>query len=141
MEQILSTRTLLAVLNGLEAEASGGAPVCLAIVNRSGALSVLFSMDGTPERAIPIAQGKAYTALRMEISTKDFHERLLRERLAIADFCDPAFTTLEGGVPLFDEKGKCICGLGISGRKPGEDGELARRLRSILTELIKNTNQ
>ena len=95
MEHILSTRVLLAVLNGLEAEARGGAPVCLAIVNCGGGLAALLTMDGTPERAVSIAQGKAYTALRMESSTKDFHERLLRERITIADFCDPAFTTLE----------------------------------------------
>ena len=79
MEHILSTRVLLAVLNGLEAEARGGAPVCLAIVNCGGGLAALLTMDGTPERAVSIAQGKAYTALRMESSTKDFHERLLRE--------------------------------------------------------------
>ncbi|MFR3459698.1 MAG: heme-binding protein, partial [Bilophila wadsworthia] len=72
MEHILSTRVLLAVLNGLEAEARGGAPVCLAIVNCGGGLAALLTMDGTPERAVSIAQGKAYTALRMESSTKDF---------------------------------------------------------------------
>ena len=120
MEAILSTRALLTVLNGLEAEARDGAPVCLAIVNRSGRLAALLAMDGTPERAIPIAQGKAYTALRMESSTRDFHERLLRERLTLADFCDPAFTTLEGGIPLFDENGNCV-------------GGLAERLGRILT--------
>lgn len=112
MEHILSTRVLLAVLNGLEAEARGGAPVCLAIVNCGGGLAALLTMGGTPERAVSIAQGKAYTALRMESSTKDFHERLLRERITIADFCDPAFTTLEGGIPLFDGNGKCVGGLG-----------------------------
>lgn len=89
MEHILSTRVLLAVLNGLEAEARGGAPVCLAIVNCGGGLAALLTMDGTPERAVSIAQGKAYTALRMESSTKDFHERLLRERITIADFAIP----------------------------------------------------
>ena len=77
----------------------------------------------------------------MESSTKEFHERLLKERLTIADFCDPVFTTLEGGVPLFDEEGKCIGGLGISGRKPAEDGELAERLGCILMDLMKDTNR
>ena len=42
MEHILSTRVLLAVLNGLEAEARGGAPVCLAIVNCGGGLAALW---------------------------------------------------------------------------------------------------
>ena len=65
MEHILSTRVLLAVLNGLEAEARGGAPVCLAIVNCGGGLAALLTMGGTPERAVSIAQGKAYTALNV----------------------------------------------------------------------------
>ena len=141
MEDILSAHALLGILNRLEAETRGGAPVCLAIVNRSGGLAALFRMDGAPDRAVQIAQGKAYTALRMESSTKEFHERLLKERLTIADFCDPVFTTLEGGVPLFDEEGKCIGGLGISGRKPAEDGELAERLGCILMDLMKDTNR
>ena len=141
MEDILSAHALLGILNRLEAETRGGAPVCLAIVNRSGGLAALFRMDGAPDRAVPIAQGKAYTALRMESSTKEIHERLLKERLTIADFCDPVFTTLEGGVPLFDEEGKCIGGLGISGRKPAEDGELAERLGCILMDLMKDTNR
>lgn len=119
----------------------GGAPVCLAIVNCGGGLAALLTMDGTPERAVSIAQGKAYTALRMESSTKDFHERLLRERITIADFCDPAFTTLEGGIPLFDGNGKCVGGLGISGRKPAEDGELAERLGRILMDLLNGTKR
>ena len=141
MEDILSAHALLGILNRLEAETRGGAPVCLAIVNRSGGLAALFRMDGAPDRAVPRAQGKAYTAVRMESSTKEFHERLLKERLTIADLCDPVFTTLEGGVPLFDEEGKCIGGLGISGRKPAEDGELAERLGCILMDLMKDTNR
>lgn len=124
---------LLCVLNRLEAEAAGGAPVCLAVVRRNGVLAALVSMDGTPERAVSIARRKAYTAMRMESTTKSFHERLVRENLTLGDFCDPLFTSLEGGVPLFDESGRCVGGLGISGRKPEEDAALAERLAHLLT--------
>ncbi|MFQ9865962.1 MAG: heme-binding protein [Bilophila wadsworthia] len=65
----------------------------------------------------------------------------MRERITIADFCDPAFTTLEGGIPLFDGNGKCVGGLGISGRKPAEDGELAERLGRILMDLLNGTKR
>lgn len=134
MTESIPHRDLLHLLNRLEAEAAGGPPVCLAVVRRSGALAALLSMDGTPERAVSIARSKAYTAMRMEIATRSFHERLLREGLSLADFCDPAFTSLEGGVPLFDQGGRCIGGLGISGRKPEEDGALAERLGCLLTQ-------
>ena len=65
--------------------------------------------------------------MRMELTTQAFHDRLVRENLSIADFCDPGFSTLPGGVPVFDETGRCI-----SGRKPQEDAELAERLAQKL---------
>ena len=120
MNNAIPFRAVMDVLDRLESEAAGGAPVCVAIVNR------------TPERAGAIAQSKAYTAMRMELTTQAFHDRLVRENLSIADFCDPGFSTLPGGVPVFDETGRYIGGVGISGRKPQEDAELAERLAQKL---------
>ena len=57
--------------------------------------------------------------MRMELTTQAFHDRLVRENLSIADFCDPGFSTLPGGVPVFDETGRCIGGVGISGMGKG----------------------
>ena len=37
-----------------------------------------------------------------------------------------------GGAPVCDETGRCIGGVGISGRKPQEDAELAERLAQKL---------
>ena len=128
MNNAIPSRAALDVLDRLESEAAGGSPVCVAIVNRTGKLAAFLSMDGTPERAVPIAQSKAYTAMRMESATQAFHDRLVRENLSIADFCDPGFSALPGGVPVFDGTGRCIGGVGVSGRKPQEDAELAERL-------------
>ena len=97
MNNAIPFRAVMDVLVRLESEAAGGAPVCVAIVNRTGK-----------------------------------HDRLVRENLSIADFCDPGFSTLPGGVPVFDETGRCIGGVGISGRKPQEDAELAERLAQKL---------
>lgn len=105
MNNAIPFRAVLDVLDRLESEAAGGAPVCVAIVNRTGKLAAFLSLDGTPERAGAIAQSKAYTAMRMELTTQAFHDRLVRENLSIADFCDPGFSTLPGGVPVFDEPG------------------------------------
>ena len=132
MNNAIPFRAVLDVLVRLESEAAGGAPVCVAIVNRTGKLAAFLSLDGTPERAGAIAQSKAYTAMRMELTTQAFHDRLVRENLSIADLCDPGFSTLPGGVPVFDETGRCIGGVGISGRKPQEDAELAERLAQKL---------
>ena len=118
MNNAIPFRAVMDVLVRLESEAAGGAPVCVAIVNRTGKLAAFLSLDGTPERAGAIAQSKAYTAMRMELTTQAFHDRLVRENLSIADFCDPGFSTLPGGVPVFDETGRCIGGVGVSGRKP-----------------------
>ena len=79
MNNAIPFRAVLDVLVRLESEAAGGAPVCVAIVNRTGKLAAFLSLDGTPERAGAIAQSKAYTAMRMELTTQAFHDRLVRE--------------------------------------------------------------
>ena len=132
MHQTLPARSLLNLLEKVEVEAGEGPPVCVAIVNASGKLAAFWGMDGTPDRVVSIAQSKAYTAMRMETSTKAFRERLLREQLAVTDFCDISFTSLEGGVPLVNTQGRCLGGLGVSGRKTIDDHKLAMRLADLL---------
>ena len=79
MNNAIPFRAVMDVLDRLESEAAGGAPVCVAIVNRTGKLAAFLSLDGTPERAEAIARSKAYTAMRMESTTQAFHDRLIRE--------------------------------------------------------------
>lgn len=81
MNNAIPFRAVMDVLDRLESEAAGGAPVCVAIVNRTGKLAAFLSLDGTPERAGAIAQSKAYTAMRMELTTQAFHDRLVRKPL------------------------------------------------------------
>ena len=126
-------RAIMDVLGRFEVEAAGGAPVCLAICGPTGAPAAFLRMDGAPERTIPIARGKAYTAARLGTTTQAFHDRLVREGLSVSDFCDPGFTALAGGVPVPGADGRCLGGVGVSGRKPEEDAELAARLAAMLT--------
>ncbi|WMC11280.1 heme-binding protein [Oceanimonas pelagia] len=77
-----------------------GPPVCLAVVDGSGALVYLYRMAGAPARLVAIATAKAYTAVRMGQPTQAFRERLERERLTLADFQDDGLTSLPGGWPL-----------------------------------------
>lgn len=105
MNNAIPFRAVMDVLDRLESEAAGGAPVCVAIVNRTGKLAAFLSLDGTPERAEPIAQSKAYTAMRMELTTQAFHDRLVRENLSIADFCDPASPRCPEACPYSTKQG------------------------------------
>lgn len=107
------------------ARPDGGLPVCFAAVDSAGALIYLYRMDGAPERLINIAVGKAYTAARMGVSTAMFRQRLLNEQLSLADFLDEKFTSLPGGLPLFDG-GRLVGAVGVSGRALEEDVALCQ---------------
>lgn len=48
MNNAIPFRAVMDVLDRLESEAAGGAPVCVAIVNRTGKLAAFLSLDGTP---------------------------------------------------------------------------------------------
>ncbi|GAA3539160.1 heme-binding protein [Zobellella aerophila] len=118
----------------------GGMPVCLAAVDHAGALIHLHRMDGAPERLISIATGKAYTAARMRVSTAMFRQRLLNEQLSLADFLDEKFTSLPGGLPLFDQE-LVIGAVGVSGRTLEEDERLCQYFaEGILSEVSHNGN-
>ncbi|MBR9857934.1 MAG: heme-binding protein [Gammaproteobacteria bacterium] len=104
-----------------------GQPVCLTAVDDSGSLIYLYRMNGAPERLINIAIGKAYTAARMEMSTAMFRQRLSDEGLSTADFLDERFTSLPGGLPLFDKQ-ELIGAVGVSGRALIDDELLCQQL-------------
>lgn len=130
---LLSAAALLRAAQRLlaEAEADGLPPVCLAVCNPDGQLTLFLRMDGAPVRLIAIAQGKAYTAARLGLSTADFSRRLEREGLTTGDFCDNGLTAMRGGIPL-SRDGRILLGLGISGRSTEADEALALRLRDLL---------
>ncbi len=107
-----------------------GPHVAMAVVDSRGTLIAFAAMDQTPERVIPIAQAKAYTAARMRIPTVDFRRRLKEEDLALNWFCDPQLSPLPGGIPL-QKDGRFIGAVGISGRTLDEDVRLAQTLAAM----------
>ncbi len=120
------------ILQQFDQLAAGGAPVCLAIAAPDTALAALLRMPGVHARIEHMARGKAYTSAKMHCSTSALHERLIREKLSLADFMDERMTSMPGGVPMFDENGVLIAGIGVSGRSPEEDEALALRVRDAL---------
>lgn len=116
MNNAIPFRAVLDVLDRLESEAAGGAPVCVAIVNRTGKLAAFLSLDGTPERSRSHRPEQGIHRHAYGIDHAGLHESPRPGKPLHADFCDPGFSTLPGGVPVFDETGRCIGGVGISGR-------------------------
>ncbi len=108
-------------------------PVTVAICSCTGECVFLLKMDKAPQLSYEIAINKAKTSAVMKVTTRAFHERLVKENLSIADFCGSGTTGLVGGVPIFAD-GEIAGGIGISGCKPEHDEELAYRLLSYLLE-------
>jgi uncharacterized protein GlcG (DUF336 family) len=108
------------------AQKDGGLPVSIAVTDGHGELVYFARMDGTPERSIPIAINKAYTAAKMHRHTHQFNEMIRDRHRDISWFGDPRFTALGGGAVLFKDGTKeCIGGIGVSGRTSEKDFEIA----------------
>ena len=113
--------------------AGPGKPVCVAITGTDLALLGLLRQPGARVHIEHMAIGKAYTCARMGCSTEALHQRLIREQRTIADFMDPGMTAMQGGLPLLDDNGGLLLGIGVSGRLPGEDEEIAVKIRDFLS--------
>ncbi|HAK74904.1 MAG TPA: heme-binding protein [Sporomusaceae bacterium] len=98
-----------------------GRPICVAVCDGNGEMVYFSRMDGAPLRSIAIAQQKAYTAVRMGVSTEAFLVRLQKEHIEIGYFCDGRFTALPGGHPIKNADGIVIGGIGVSGLAASED--------------------
>lgn len=98
-----------------------GRPVCVAVCDDRGLLLAFARMDGAPARGVRIAQGKAYTAARMGVTTAALLARLHREQIEVGYFCDPDLTALPGGSPLKDASGRLLGAVGVSGLTSAED--------------------
>ena len=96
-------------------------PVCVAVCDMQGFLLAFARMEGAPVRSIQISQGKAYSAARLGVSTQSILERLKREGIEIAYFCDPLLTALPGGSVLKDASGAALGAIGVSGLTSAED--------------------
>lgn len=98
---------------------------CISIYDENGFLLGFYRMDGAPIRSIQISQSKAYTAIRMGVSTDAFLERLRKDNIDVQHFCDPLMTPLPGGSLLKDKSGKIVGAVGVSGMALPEDQAVA----------------
>ncbi|RAI43602.1 GlcG/HbpS family heme-binding protein [Rhodoplanes roseus] len=124
--------------NALIARAIGKAvadfkrPICVAVVDGTGHLLGFSRMDGAPLRSIQIAIGKAYSSARLGVNTDAFLERLHREKVTAADFCDDKITSLPGGAVFKSQDGAVIGAVGVSGLKSEEDQAIVHALADLV---------
>lgn len=107
------------------ARADGGSGVAAAVVDGCGHLVAFLRSDGAPLRASRIAIMKAYTASRFHCATAQLSERLARSGRPLAEYGDRRFTALAGGVPITAPTGGILGAVGVSGRTPEADHDLA----------------
>ena len=99
-------------------------PICVSVCDHTGLLVVFARMEGSPVRSVAIAQGKAYSAARMGVTTEAVLARLHKEGIEIGYFCDPQLTALPGGTPLKDQDGTLRGAIGVSGLSSAEDQQV-----------------
>ena len=86
----------------------------------------------------PIAVAKAYSAIRLGGSTQAFHQRMVRDGLSLADFCDPKLTSLPGGEVVKDGAGQIRLGVGVSGGTLPQDTLTVEHLGFVVRDWLAN---
>lgn len=120
-------------------ENSEGNPMSAAVVDRHGDVVCLERMDGAMPISASMAVNKACSSLKFMRDTID--SRKIQEQLKLKpyEFCDPNYSTIEGGVLLKTKDGMIVGAVGTSGRAPLAamgDEELARVGQKAFDELM-----
>lgn len=116
-----------------EAEAlKQGWPVVIAVVDDGGHLICLHRLDNAQYGSVEIAIRKAQSAVAFKRPTKAWEELLASGQQRVLNL--PGVLSSEGGVPL-TANGQIIGGIGVSGVKSSEDGQVARAGAVALSDL------
>ncbi len=114
-----------AIASIIAATEAAGFVVAVAIVDDHGDLIAAARMDGCRPRWMRVSIRKAYTAAVMDRDTASFHDEIVRRQLQVSYYGDPMFTGLPGGIPIVDDAGETIGGIGVTGPTKMRDAELA----------------
>lgn len=106
-------------------------PICIAVCDAQGFLVSFARMDQAPVRSIWIARSKAYTSVRLGVTTAAFRARLKREESTVGDYGDDMLTSLPGGAVILLPDGDMSGGVGVSGLSPAEDQAWADELAAF----------
>ena len=106
-------------------------PICVAVCDASGFPIAFARMDGAPIRSIEISRRKAFTAVRMGMSTDAFLARLQKDNWQASYFGEDMLP-LPGGNPLKDASGAIVGAIGISGLAAHEDQVISEAMAAIV---------
>jgi uncharacterized protein GlcG (DUF336 family) len=124
-EPIRLEQAQAAVAAAFEQAEKDGRSIAAAVVDAHGDLICCARMDGTPERVLRFAIRKAYTAAVMGRDTAAFKREMQQAERTLADYGDPNFTTLQGGL-VVRSRGQVIGGIAVGGNPRQLDEEVAR---------------
>jgi len=101
-------------------------PVSIAVVDDKGDLRYFVMMSHASVLTSYIPINKAYTAARMLMETASVQGLLQQTGWDLSWFGDNKLIPLPGGVPITKPDGTVIGAIGVGGRAPEEDAELAK---------------
>lgn len=115
-----------------EAEALKHAfPVVITVVDDGGNLICLYRLDNAQFGSVDVAICKAKAAVAFKRPTKEWEESLAAGQQRVLSL--PGVLPSEGGVPL-TWKGHIIGGIGVSGVKSFQDGQIAQAGKNALRD-------
>ena len=100
-------------------------PIAVAIVDTSGDLVMLVTMDNTQRASIDIAIGKAKTANNFKRPTKAFEDVIAGGGAGLRILAVPGLFPIEGGEPIYAD-GKIVGAIGVSGMSAAQDQEVVK---------------
>jgi uncharacterized protein GlcG (DUF336 family) len=118
------------IIAAAEAEAlKQGWPVVIAVVDDGGNLLCLHRLDDAQFGSVEISIRKATSAVAFKRPTKNWEESLNSGQQRVLGL--PGVLPSEGGVPLV-WKDRIVGGIGVSGVRAHEDGQVARAGAAVL---------
>jgi uncharacterized protein GlcG (DUF336 family) len=113
------------VIAAAEAEAQkNNLFVVITVVDTGGYVVATHRLDNTQLGSIPVAEGKARTAVLYRRSSKAFEDALAAGGIGLRILGLQNAIPYEGGVPILVD-GKIIGAIGVSGMLPQQDGQVA----------------
>jgi glc operon protein GlcG len=122
----LSHTEALLIIEAIRQKAeSEQAGLAAAVVDRHGELVAFLRTDGCRLPSIQIAQNKAYTAAREQISSQELGRRSREEGFLMTNFGNLRYVSWGGGIPL-EVNNRVIGAVGVSGLPEEDDIAYAR---------------
>jgi len=119
----------------LSAARTSDGSLAVAVVDAHGTLVYLVRQDGARAIDVKNAERKAYTAAYIGLDTSMWRLQIRHDGRTVADWANPALTTLHGGWTL-RRASQVIGGLGVSGSGDEDrDEQLALRGAEALAQL------